>query len=57
MDLAPLVEGQESVLTNKQKKQWKEDGFLVMKGILSSEEVENLTAVVDQMYEETSPTT
>ena len=52
MDLAPLVEGQESVLTDKQKQQWKEDGFLVMKGILSSEEVENLTTVVDQMYEE-----
>ena len=52
MDLAPLIEGQESVLTDKQKKQWKEDGFLVMKGILSSEEVENLTTVVDQMYED-----
>ena len=52
MDLAPLIEGQESVLTDKQKQQWKEDGYLVMKGILSSEEVENLTAVVDQMYEE-----
>ena len=52
MDLAPLIEGQESVLTDKQKKQWKEDGYLVMKGILSSAEVENLTAVVDQMYED-----
>ena len=52
MDLAPLIEGQESVLTDKQKKQWKEDGYLVMKGILSPEEVENLTAVVDQMYED-----
>ena len=50
MDLAPLIEGQESVLTDKQKRQWKEDGYLVLKGILSSEEVENLTAVVDQMY-------
>ena len=50
MDLAPLIEGQESVLTDKQKQQWKEDGYLVLKGILSSEEVENLTAVVDQMY-------
>ena len=52
MDLAPLIEGQESVLTDKQKQQWQEDGYLVMKGILSSEEVENLTAVVDKMYEE-----
>lgn len=51
MDIAPLVEGQESVLTDKQKKQWKEDGYLVLKGILSPEEIENLTAVVDQMYE------
>ncbi len=50
MDLAPLIEGQESVLTDTQKQQWKEDGYLVLKGILSSEEVENLTAVVDQMY-------
>lgn len=50
MDLAPLIEGQESVLTDKQKKQWKEDGYLVLKGILPSKEVENLTAVVDQMY-------
>ena len=50
MDLAPLVEGQESVLTEKQKQQWKEDGYLVLKGILSSKEVENLTTVVDQMY-------
>ncbi len=52
MDTAPLVEGQESVLTDKQKKQWKEDGYLVLKGILSPEEIENLTAVVDKMYEE-----
>ena len=52
MDLAPLIEGQESILTDKQKKQWKEDGYLVLKGILSPEEIENLTAVVDQMYED-----
>ena len=52
MDIAPLVEGQESVLTDKQKQQWKEDGYLVLKGILSPEEIGNLTAVVDQMYEE-----
>jgi ectoine hydroxylase-related dioxygenase (phytanoyl-CoA dioxygenase family) len=51
MDLAPLIEGQESILTDKQKKQWKEDGYLVLKGILSSEEIENLTDVVDEMYE------
>lgn len=50
MDTAPLIEGQKSILTDKQKKQWKEDGYLVLKGILSPEEIENLTAVVDQMY-------
>ena len=52
MDTAPLIEGQEGILTDKQKKQWKEDGYLVLKGVLSSEEIENLTAVIDQMYEE-----
>ncbi len=50
MDLAPLIEGQESVLTDKQKQQWREDGYLVLKGILSSEEIETLTTVVDKMY-------
>ena len=38
MDTAPLIEGQKSVLTEKQKQQWKEDGYLVLKGVLSSEE-------------------
>ncbi|MCZ6676781.1 MAG: phytanoyl-CoA dioxygenase family protein [Candidatus Poribacteria bacterium] len=47
-----LIEGQTSVLTDKQKRQWKEDGYLVLKDALSSEEIKNLTAVVDQMYEE-----
>ena len=41
-----------SVLTEEQKRQWKEDGYIVLKGTLSLEEVQNLTAVVDQMYAE-----
>ena len=41
-----------SVLTKKQKYQWKEDGYLVLKGVLSAQEIKNLTAVVDQMDEE-----
>ena len=41
-----------SVLTKKQKCQWKEDGYLVLKGVLSAKEIKNLTAVVDQMDEE-----
>ena len=52
METAPLIEGQKSVLTEEQKQQWKEDGYLVLKGVLSSKEVKTLTAVVDQMYEE-----
>ena len=35
MDTAPLIEGQKSVLTEKQKQRWKEDGYLVLKGVLS----------------------
>ncbi len=52
METSPLIEGQKSILTEEQKRQWKEDGYLVLKDILSSEEIENLTAVVDRMYEE-----
>ena len=39
-------------LTEKQKDQWKEDGYLVLKGVLSAEEIKKLTTVVDQMDEE-----
>ena len=38
------------ILTEKLKCQWKEDGYLVLKGILSSEEIKDLVQVVDQMY-------
>ncbi len=41
-----------AVLTEKQKCQWKEDGYLVLKGVLSAEEIKNLTAVIDQIDEE-----
>ncbi len=41
-----------SVLSEEQKRQWKEYGYIVLKGALSPEEVQNLTAVVDEMYQE-----
>ena len=41
-----------SVLTEEQKRQWREDGYIILESVLSAEEVENLTAVVDQMYGE-----
>ena len=40
------------VLTEEQKYQWKKDGYLVLKGVLSAEEIEKLTTAVDQMDEE-----
>ena len=40
------------VLTEEQKYQWKKEGYLVLKGVLSAEEIKRLTAVVDQMAEE-----
>lgn len=39
------------VLTEEQKYQWKKDGYIVLKGVLSAEEIKQLTAVVDQMAE------
>jgi len=41
-----------SVLSEEQNRQWKENGYIVLKGALSPEEVQNLTAVVDEMYQE-----
>lgn len=38
------------VLTDEQKHQWREDGFLLLKGALTPEEVAKLTAVVDAIY-------
>ncbi len=40
------------VLTEEQKRQWIEDGYLVLKGVLSAGEVKHLTAVIDGMDEE-----
>lgn len=40
------------ILTEEQKYQWKKDGYLVLKGVLSGEEIKQLTAVVDEMDEE-----
>ena len=36
-------------LTKDQRKQWKTDGYLVLKGVLSPEEVQALLATVDEM--------
>lgn len=41
-----------AVLTEEQKYQWKEEGYLVLKGVLSAEEIKSLTVVIDQMDEE-----
>jgi ectoine hydroxylase-related dioxygenase (phytanoyl-CoA dioxygenase family) len=43
---------QKSILTEEQKCQWKTDGYIALKGVLSPKEVESLTAVVDEMYAE-----
>lgn len=41
-----------SILTDDQKRQWTEDGYLLLKGVLSPHEVKNLAAAVDKMYAE-----
>jgi ectoine hydroxylase-related dioxygenase (phytanoyl-CoA dioxygenase family) len=41
-----------SILTKDQKRQWKQDGYIVLKGVLSPEQISNLTTVVDEMYQE-----
>lgn len=40
------------VLTEQQECQWKNDGYLILKGVFSEEEIEKLTTVVDRMDEE-----
>ena len=35
------------ILTTDQRKQWRTEGYLVLKGVLSLEEVQALTATVD----------
>ena len=41
-----------SVLTDEQKHQWQKDGYFVLEGVLSSEEIKDLTTTIDQMYTE-----
>ena len=40
------------ILTEEQKYQWNKDGYLVLKGVLSEEDIQKLTTVVDQIDEE-----
>ena len=37
------------ILTKEQRKQWKTEGYLVLKGVLSPDEVQGLLATVDEM--------
>ena len=37
------------ILSTEQRKQWKTEGYFVLKGVLSTEEVEALLATVDEM--------
>ena len=42
-----LTEEKTGILTEKQRCQWKKDGYPVLNSILPSEEVRDLTVVVD----------
>jgi hypothetical protein len=44
-----MMEG--CVLSDEQKHRWKEDGFLLLPGLLTPNEVRDLTAAVDAMWE------
>ena len=37
------------ILTKDQRKQWKTEGYIVLRGVLSPDEVQALTATVDEM--------
>ena len=37
------------ILTREQRKRWKTDGYFVLKGVLSPDEVQALLATVDAM--------
>src|SRR5689334_122300 len=39
------------ILTEEQQHQWREDGFVILRGALTPTEVAKLTQVVDQMYD------
>ncbi len=49
MDTA-ATEDQTGSLTEEQIRDWKQDGYLHLKGLLTSDEVRELTDVVDQMH-------
>jgi len=40
------------VLTSEQNRKWNKNGYLVLRNVLSQQEIKNLTTVVDQMYQE-----
>ena len=40
------------ILTLEQKRKWKKNGYLILRNVLSQQEIKNLTMVVDQMYQE-----
>ena len=42
----------DTLLTAEQKRIWKDEGYVILKGVLSTREIIDLTAVVDQMYDE-----
>ena len=42
------------ILTTDQRKQWKTEGYLVLKAVLSPDEVQALLATVDEMDAEFS---
>ena len=42
----------DTLLTTEQKRIWKDEGYVILKGVLSTREIIDLTAVVDQMYDE-----
>ena len=46
------TENQTSVLTEEQTCHWKQNGYLLLRGILSSDEIHKLTDIVDQMRAE-----
>ena len=41
-----------NTLTKEQKFDWKKNGYILLRNVLSVKEIENLTIVIDQMYEE-----
>ena len=41
-----------NTLTKEQKFDWKKNGYILLRNVLSRKEIENLTTVIDQMYEE-----